>query len=39
MYESVGFKLDQSRFNDSKDRFAGDYLDYVLVIAGFANEQ
>lgn len=39
MYESVGFKLDQSRFNDSKDQFAGDYLDYTLVITSFANEQ
>lgn len=39
MYESVGFKLDQSRPSDSKDRFSGDYLDYTLVIANSNNEK
>lgn len=39
MYESVGFKLVQSRLSNSKDRFSGDYLDYILVIANSNNEQ
>lgn len=31
-YDSVGFKLYQSRKNESESAFSGDYLDYEIIL-------